>query len=106
MSGFTLSNKAASDVKEIGRYTQKEWGREQRNRYLAILDACFRSLAANPLMGKDCGEIRNGYRKHSTGSHVIFYRQTTNDTIEIVRILHKRMDIEHQLQETPVFPPG
>jgi len=100
MFHFTLSNMAVADLKEIGRYTQKHWGREQRNTYLAMLDARFRQLAVDPLTGKECSDIRNGYRKHSAGSHIIFYRQTSNDTIEIVRVLHKRMDIEQRLAES------
>uniref|UniRef100_A0A831XMK0 Toxin n=1 Tax=Geobacter metallireducens TaxID=28232 RepID=A0A831XMK0_GEOME len=99
MPGFTLTSKAVADLKEIGRYTQKQWGPEQRNTYLALPDDCFHQLAANPLRGKDCSEIRNGYRKHPAGSHMIFYRQRSNDTIEIVRVLHGRMDVETRLSE-------
>lgn len=94
---FTITNLAKSDLKEIGRYTQERWGREQRDQYLTMIDACFHRLAANPLTGKDCNEIRDGYRKLNVGSHVIFYRQTLTDNIEIVRILHGRMDIETRL---------
>jgi toxin ParE1/3/4 len=94
MPSFTVTNKAKADLKEIGRYTQEHWGRDQ---YLTMLDACFHQLAANPHKGKDCNEIRDGYRKLIAGSHVIFYRQTLTDTIEIVRVLHGRMDIETRL---------
>jgi toxin ParE1/3/4 len=54
-------------------------------------------LAANPGLGSDCGEIRFGYRKMIIGRHLIFYRQPSGDAIEIVRILHGRMDIETHL---------
>jgi toxin ParE1/3/4 len=87
-----------ADLKAIGHYTQERWwGREQRNFYLRMLDASFRQLAADPLKGKDCSEIREGYRKLNAGSHVIFCRQLSGDAIEIVRILHGRMDIETRL---------
>ncbi|WP_370543326.1 type II toxin-antitoxin system RelE/ParE family toxin [Geobacter sp. OR-1] len=65
--------------------------------YLRMLDASFQQLAANPLKGKDCSDIRDGYRKLNAGSHVIFYRQQSIDSIEIVRVLHGRMDIETRL---------
>jgi toxin ParE1/3/4 len=97
MPTFILTNKAIADLKDIGRYTQKHWGREQRNLYLRMLDASFQQLAANPLAGKDCSDIRDSYRKCNAGSHVIFYRQKSGDTIEIVRILHGRMDCESRL---------
>jgi toxin ParE1/3/4 len=86
-----------ADLKAIGHYTQERWGLEQRNLYLKMLDASFRQLAADPLKGKDCSEIREGYRKLNAGSHVIFYRQLSGEAIEIVRILHGRMDIETRL---------
>jgi toxin ParE1/3/4 len=100
MPRFTLTNKALVDLKEIGHYTQQQWGREQRDTYLTMLDACFHQLAANPLKGKDCSDIRTGYRKHPAGIHVIFYRQLADDRIEIVRVLHGRMDIETRLAES------
>ena len=93
MPSFILTNLAKADLKEIGHYTQVQWGREQRVLYLNMLDVCFQHLAANPLKGKDCSDIRDGYRKLNAGSHLIFYRQNTFDIIEIVRILHGRIDI-------------
>lgn len=100
MPSFTLTNMAKADLKEIARFTQNRWGREQRDLYLQMLDVSFHQLAVNPLKGKDCSDIRIGYRKLPTGSHLIFYRQTPADTIEIVRILHGRMDIETRLFES------
>lgn len=100
MPTFTLTNIAKADLKDIGRFTQTRWGREQRDLYLTMLDVSFQQLAANPLKGKACSEIRIGYRKFYAGSHVIYYRQTLTDTIEIVRILHGHMDIETRLSES------
>jgi len=94
MPTFTLTNKAKADLKGIARFTQDRWGHDQRNLYLQMLDISFQQLAINPLKGKDCSEIRTGYRKLNTGSHVIFYRQIHADVIEIVRVLHCRMDSE------------
>ncbi|ACD96298.1 type II toxin-antitoxin system RelE/ParE family toxin [Trichlorobacter lovleyi] len=99
MPSFTLTNMAKADLKEIAKFTQNRWGREQRDLYLQMLDVSFRQLAVNPLKGKDCSDIRIGYRKLLAGSHVIFYRQTLTDTIEIVRVLHGHMDIETRLSE-------
>jgi toxin ParE1/3/4 len=96
MPGFRLTKLAKADLKDIGRYTQGVWGREQRNRYLANLDASFHDLAQTPHKGRSCDDIRQGYRKYQVGRHVIFYRQDAAD-IEIVRILHDRMDAEAHL---------
>ncbi len=94
---FVLTNKAALDLKSIAIYTQNTWGVRQRNRYLSSIDKSFHALAADRMKGQDCGEIRNGYRKYRVAKHVIFFREIDTDLIEIVRILHERMDIELQL---------
>ena len=99
MAGFVLTNKAKSDLKSIGIYTQNKWGEQQRNRYLTELDKAFQILAKNHLKGCDCGEIRKGYRKYEVGRHIIFYHEIDASLIEIVRILHERMDIECRLAE-------
>ena len=100
MPTFTLTKGAVADLIEIGRYTQKRWGPEQRNRYLTMLDGSFQQLAVDPLKGKDCSEILHGYRKMNAGSHVIFYRQKHSDEIETVRVLHGRMNIDTKLSST------
>jgi toxin ParE1/3/4 len=97
MPPFTLTRKAMADLITIGGYTQKRWGTEQRNTYLAMLDRCFQQLAADPLTGSDCSYIRSGYRKMNAGSHVIYYRLKQTDEVEIVRVLHQRMDLETRL---------
>ena len=48
-------------------------------------------------MGKSCEEIKPGYYKFPTGSHVVYYRGKTEKQIEIVRVLHESMDVELQL---------
>lgn len=98
MSIFRLTELAKQDLRSIGRFTEATWGREQRNRYLAKLDTCFQLLAQEPQRGKACDDIRPGYRKYHVGRHLIFYRQSSKG-IEIIRILHNRMDIEVHLDD-------
>jgi toxin ParE1/3/4 len=99
MADFHLTHAAKADLKDIGRYTKRKWGLAQRDQYLTMLDGCFQDLAAEPFKGRDCSDIRDGYRKYSAGSHVIFYRQVAANTLEIVRVLHGRMDMERHLQK-------
>ena len=92
MPMFRLTGLAMQDLR-IGRYTQKTWGREQRNRYLSNLDASFHLLAQDPQRGQACDDIRPGYRKYHVGRHLIFYHESLAG-LEIIRILHERMDIK------------
>lgn len=98
MKPFELTNAAKLDLKKIARFTQNEWGRDQRNLYIRQFDDTFHMLADAPLAGKACSEIRDGYKKFPIGSHIIFYKEGDNAKIIIVRILHKRMDIERNFQ--------
>ena len=93
MPPFCLTAKALEDLKSIGRFTENKWGRDQRNKYLAMLDSTFNSIAHQPGVGAICDYIRPGYRKYHVGRHLIFYRQG-DKCIEIIRILHDSMDIE------------
>lgn len=92
---FKLTAKARQDLLAIGRYTEKEWGVAQRDRYLKQFDAAFNRLGENPNLGRKCDEILAGYRKIGEGSYVMFYK--VSDVVEIVRILHQRMDPEVRL---------
>lgn len=94
MGQFTLTNKAKADLKSIAIYTQRKWGKNQRALYLKQFDDAFHLLADSPDAGVNCDFIKQGYRKFPNTSHVIFYRIVNDSQIEIVRILHKRMDVE------------
>lgn len=88
MKPFQLTQKAKEDLKGIAIFTQRRWGREQRNIYVKQFDESFWLLAENPDIGRSCDEIRLGYHKFPQGSHIIFYKLIGNQQIQIVRILH------------------
>lgn len=94
MKSFTLTNKAKSDLRKIAIHTEKRWGKEQRNIYIKQFDDVFHMLVSTPMTGKACDFIKKGYRKFPQGSHIIFYQIKSENLIEIVRILHKKMDYE------------
>ena len=100
MAGFTLRAAAKSDLKRIAVFTQQRWDKEQRNRYLRQLDAAFSRLALNPETGTQCDYILEGYRKFPILSHVIYYKISDDQSVEIIRVLHKSMDV------TRTFPKG
>ena len=91
MPSFKLSVKAKADLKKIAAFTEKRWGRTQRNAYLLQFDQCFHQLADNPAMGSTCGDIKTGYRQFPQGSHLIFYTIGNRGLVKIIRILHKNM---------------
>ncbi|PIE36957.1 MAG: plasmid stabilization protein [Gammaproteobacteria bacterium] len=87
-----VTPRARDDLKHIGRYTERTWGKVQRDRYLKSIDARCHWLAENPRLGKHRADICAGYYSFPEGRHVIFYMIGSN-TIDIIGIPHKEMDI-------------
>jgi len=90
---FYLTKAAKADLKLIAKYTEKEHGIVKRNEYLSHIDSLFHLLSQNPNIGIDCSQIKIGYRKYPVKKHNIYYVLLNNSDVEIVRILHSRMDI-------------
>jgi toxin ParE1/3/4 len=93
---FVLSPRAQADLSDIWDYTVDRWGTNQAETYTRALWQSIEAVAANPAMGEDCSVVRPGYRKFPSGSHLLFYRLTAAG-IDIVRILHERMDYERHI---------
>ena len=53
-------------------------------------------IATKPMSGRACPEVRAGYYKYRSGSHLLFYR-LTSEGVDVVRILHERMDFDRHL---------
>lgn len=86
-----VTPRARDDLKNIGRYTERIWGKTQRNRYLKSIEARFQWLAENPLLGKHRTDICEGYYSFPEGQHVVFHLIGSN-AINIIGIPHKEMD--------------
>jgi len=93
---YTLSPKALSDIDEIWHYTENRWGVGQAEKYIRQLARDMRAIAAKPALARPCPEVRDGYSKFKSGSHMLFIRQK-KEGIEVIRILHERMDFEQRL---------
>ena len=89
---FGITPRAQEDLRNIGRYTLRKWGKEKRDSYLRDLDNRFGWLAQNPKIGKHRLDIEEGYYCYVQGSHLIFYTIGEN-CINIIGIPHKVMDI-------------
>jgi len=95
---FVISKKAVADLEEIWLYTVEKWSIEQADRYYNLIFDEINYICKNILAGKSMEHVRKGYRASKVKSHLIFYR-VLNDTIEVIRILHERMDIENRLND-------
>ncbi len=93
---YILSPRAQADLGEIWDRTRSGWGSAQAERYLRQIRAALELLSQNPRLGRSAGAVRRGYRKHPCGAHVIFYREIATG-IDVVRVLHRRMDVPRHL---------
>jgi toxin ParE1/3/4 len=96
MSGYVLSPRAQADLDEIWDYTERNWGKEQAEAYIRLIGAAVQAMASSPERGKACDDVRKGYRKYPAGSYMIFFR-LIDGGIDVVRILHRRMDFTRHL---------
>ena len=96
---YKLSVKASDDIENIWLYTFENWTLEQADRYINLIFDEIEYLVDYPNSGKDFSHVRKNYRCAKVKSHIIFYRQIDNVDIEVIRVLHQRMDIENRLNE-------
>ncbi|MDF1721104.1 MAG: type II toxin-antitoxin system RelE/ParE family toxin [Minwuia sp.] len=96
-SSVTVSVEARRDVKEIGRFTQQQWGKDQRNTYLRKIASVVEGLAADTSGARKSDDIRPGLLSVQTGSHVIFFHRRDDGDVVVLRILHQRMDFRRHL---------
>jgi toxin ParE1/3/4 len=95
---FVISKKALSDLEEIWLYTAEKWSVEQADRYYSLIFDEINYICRNINAGKSMEHVRKGYRASKVKSHLVFYR-VKNNAIEVIRILHERMDIENRLND-------
>jgi len=98
MANYVLSRKAIKDLTEIWQYTLTTWSEIQADKYYEVLTGAFNTLAINPALGKNYEEIANGLLGIRVGQHIIFYRKTKTKRIQIIRILHVRMDVNNNIK--------
>ena len=93
MSGYALSPAARDDLDSIWDYTAETWSPDQAERYVLEIRAACAALASGQRRGRSAEDIRAGYRKLAVGAHFLFYRVGNEGLIEVIRILHQRMDV-------------
>jgi toxin ParE1/3/4 len=99
MASYKLTNKAVEDLTNIWEYTYEEWFEQQADRYYNLLLTKCQEIANQPELGKSYEEIKNDLLGLKAEKHIIFYRNQKNKPIEVIRILHERMDLKNRIDE-------
>jgi toxin ParE1/3/4 len=97
MRKVRLSKLANRDLREIYKYSARQFGVAQAETYYAGLWRCFRFLAEHPAVGRLRTELTPPARSHHYKRHVMFY-DIAEDHILVVRVLHERMDVARHMR--------
>ena len=96
---YSISEKAIEDLENIWTYTLNKWSIEQADRYYKLIINEIEFISNNFMTGKSMDHIKNEYRASIVKSHLIIYRKSRDNQVEVIRILHQRMDVETKLNE-------
>ena len=102
MPDYRLTPDARSDLIEIRRYTLKQWGRSQSQKYLSELRQIIRLLAETPTIGKHRPEVASGVFSFPHVSHVIYYVVHAHQLV-VFGVIHKRMLLANHLTDREVI---
>lgn len=94
---YLIKRAALADLKDIARYTRKNWGRSQEKVYIKCLFDCFDRIVTRETFNVDFSHIKAGCFKCKVNHHLVFFQWLKAGRPEIIRILHEEMDIQIQL---------
>lgn len=97
MAQYQVSKKAQDDIRGIGRYTQAQWGKAQRLKYLSGMDSQFQLLAKNPDLAVERDEFDPPVRLFQYQKHLIVYLAKEGGIL-VIRVLHENMDIVSKIK--------
>jgi toxin ParE1/3/4 len=97
MANIILRQEAINDLNDIWDYTIQEWSENQADKYYESIQFSCKEIAENPSVGKYYPEISKYLLGLKTGKHIIFYYLISEDEIEVIRILHERMDLKSRI---------
>ena len=99
MLNLTLRQEAIDDLADIWNYTKTEWSENQAEKYYQTIKYACKLIAENPNIGKTYNEISSNLFGLKSGKHIIFYSIIPDFEIEVIRILHERMDLVSRLTQ-------
>ena len=99
MAKVILRQEAINDLTEIWNYTLNKWSENQAEKYYTAIKLACQEIGQNPNIGRNYTEISTHLFGLKSGKHIIFYHQISEEEIEVIRILHERMDLINKLNE-------
>ncbi|MCC6778454.1 MAG: type II toxin-antitoxin system RelE/ParE family toxin [Hyphomicrobiales bacterium] len=117
MVRFRLSAPARADLTNILAVSRDRWGADAERRYAATLSATMRAVASNPAgpltrsrtdlapgvrsLHARHARVRGAASRVKAPAHIVYYRIVGPETVDILRVLHERMDPGRHLGFAP-----
>ncbi len=100
MARYRLTNKAVDDLAHIWNYKQLKNGLKVKLTNASNTVDNFSEITKNPQPGKKLAQSAKDLLGLRTGRHIIFYRKTENDKIDIMNNFTKKwiLNVEKRIQ--------
>jgi len=94
------SAEAVADLSDIWSYYAQVASRRTADNIIRAIGDAVRLLEGHPYGGRGRDEVRPGLRSVVANPYVVFYRVTSGDIAQIVRVVDGRRDIDAIFDET------
>lgn len=99
MRQYVLTAAAAADLRDIARYTLRQWGARQQQRYARQLEACCHAIGNRTASSRTFSKRYPQVQVMRCQHHYIFYLRPIGQKSHIIAVLHERMDLLTRLEE-------
>lgn len=99
MRPYDLMPAAAADLRNIARYTLRQWGVRQQRRYARQLEACLHAIGDSTTVSRAFSNRYPQVQVTHCQHHHIFYVRPNGQKPRIIAVLHERMDLVARLVE-------
>ena len=97
MRSFTFSKEADQDLLEIWNYSFENWGLEQADLYLDLLEAGCQEIADGYAVTRSYKKIHKDLKSSRCQHHYIFYLHHQKPVI--IAFLHENMDLLERIRD-------
>ena len=99
MLPYELTPAAEADLREIARYTLRQWGARQQRRYARLLEGCFRGIAEGSVHARNFSARYPQLQVTRCEHHYVFFLHSEGQKPLIIAVLHERMDMITRIRE-------
>jgi toxin ParE1/3/4 len=99
MAKVILRQEAIDDLNDIWDYTFEQWSENQADKYYSTVKFACKEIGINHKLGREYVGVSKSLLGFKSGKHIIFYHLIAENEIEVIRILHERMDLKNKLIE-------